>query len=228
LKIGVLGSSGGSAFGAFHDIVTDASPAAHTFVVATDRPCGLEQVCEERGIPFVRVEGADNETVSRAAAKFFATQGGADIVILYFLRLATAALYERFPTFNIHPSLLPAFPGFEPVARALEAGVKFFGATLHQVDASVDSGPIVAQVVMPVPPSATSASLEKHSFLHKVYCALLLVDLIERDALAIEDGQARLTGDDAGTDRSNPALRDGPLLERFRALQRRENAEIVP
>ena len=214
MKIGVLGSSGGGAFAAFHDIVTAAEPNRHTFVAVSDRPCGFEDVCCARAIPLLRADGDDNDTVSRAAAEFIAVAGPPDVVLLYFLRLVTEAIYDRFATFNIHPSLLPAFSGFEPVARAHAAGVSTFGATLHQVDGGIDSGPIIAQIVTPVTPGMTVAEMEKCSYLHKVYCALLLVDLVERGVLTAGDG-------------SSPSLGEGPLLDAFRDLQRAEGVEVV-
>lgn len=227
MNIAVLGSSGGSAFAAFHDILTDAFPGRYTFAAATDRACGLEHVCESRAIPLQRIDGVDNDSISRGAVQFLASVAEPDIILLYFLRLATPALYKRFPTFNIHPSLLPSFPGFRALEQTLDRGVRFFGATLHQVDGSVDAGPIVAQVVMPVSPGSTLEYLEKCSYLQKVYCALLLVDLIEQGALDLTDGVARLTGEHGSTDRSNPALRRGPLLERFLDLQVRERTQVI-
>jgi phosphoribosylglycinamide formyltransferase 1 len=227
VKIGALGSAGGSSFAAFHDILAEAFPGKHTFVAVTDRSCGFEDVCRERDIPFQRVESRDRETMSREAADFLASAGAPDIVVLYFLRLVGPSVYDRFPTFNIHPSLLPAFPGFHATTRTLEAGVRFFGATVHQVDATVDSGTIVAQVAMPLDPATTPELMETLSYLQKVYCALLLVDLVERRSLTFADGRARVTGDVEIADRSNPAL-SGPLLEGFRALQRREGVAVIP
>lgn len=224
MKIGVLGSSGGSAFAAFHDIVAAASPGRHTFVAVSDRAGGFEQVCRERGIPLLRSESGDNDAISGEAAAFLAADGDPDIVLLYFLRLVTEALYERFATFNIHPSLLPEFPGFRPLEQALAAGASRFGATLHQVDASVDGGPVVAQIGMPLAAEMTIEDLEKRSYLQKVYCALLLVDLIERGALRIDGPDVHLVE----SRRGNPALENGALLEGFRELQRVERIEVVP
>jgi len=227
MKIGILGSSGGSAFSAFHDLLTNVYPQKHSFVVVTDRTCGLETVCDDRKIPHIRTEGHDNAMISDTAFEYLNSHGGVDIIILYFLRLVTPVVYMRYPTFNIHPSLLPAFAGFHPVQRAFEAGVKFLGSTLHQVDASVDNGPIISQMVMPVSPLDTWETLEKNSYLQKVYLALLLVDLIERETLHIADGRAILSKKYPFSDRSCPALSDGPLLKRFYDLQRQEGAEVI-
>lgn len=207
MKIAVLGSSGGSAFGAFHDVLRAARPREDTFVVAVDRECGLQTIAAVREVECVQIEGSKSD-VSTAAAEAFAVGGPPDVVLLFYDRLVTPALYDRFPTFNVHPSLLPAFPGFHALERAIDANVRFFGATLHRVDESVDLGAIVAQVVEPLPPGATLPVLEHRSFLHKVCCALALVDSIPEPAMQILDGSPVWT---------NPGLA-GPLAEAMSTL----------
>jgi phosphoribosylglycinamide formyltransferase-1 len=223
-----MGSSGGSAFAAFHDIITAAYPGRHHFAAVSDRASGFEDVCEERGIPLLRARGADNDAISKEAAGFLASELAPDLVVLYLLRLVTEAIYNRFATFNIHPSILPAYRGFDSLARAHADGARFFGTTLHQVDGGIDTGPIVAQMVAPATSSMAREEMEMMSYLQKVYCALLLVDLAECGTLVIEGARARLSGDYVATDRSNPALSEGPLLDGFRELQRATNAEVVP
>lgn len=228
MKIGIIASSNGGAFKTFHDLLTAAFPRKYSFMAITDRPCGFEYLCDERNIPRQRVNGRNNSAISKKAADFFSAQGGVDIIILYFLRLVTPIIFRQYPTFNIHPSLLPAFSGFNPVNRAFETGVKFFGASLHQVDGSVDNGPLIAQMAMPVAPTDTLVKLEKYSYLHKVYLALLLVDLIEQNVLRIrKDGTAALGKKYLFNDRSCPALSNEVLLKHFYVLQRREGAEVI-
>lgn len=228
MKIGILGSSGGGAFATFYDLLADTFPDRHCFLAATDRPCGFETVCDDRKIERIRITEQDNDAVSNCAFEYFASRGDVDIVILYFLRLVTPVVYKRYPTFNIHPSLLPAFTGFNPVKRAFEAGVKFIGASLHQVDDTVDNGPLLAQMAMPISPSDTLARLEKYSYLHKVYLALLLVEMIENNTLCINDSKrAILMKGHPLNDRSCPALAGGPLLENFYLLQEREGAAVI-
>ncbi|MFZ9323159.1 MAG: phosphoribosylglycinamide formyltransferase, partial [Hylemonella sp.] len=78
-----------------------------------------------------------------------------------FMRILTPGFVEHFNgrLLNIHPSLLPAFPGLHTHRRAIEAGCKFAGATVHQVTAELDHGPILAQAVVPVLPHDTEESL---------------------------------------------------------------------
>ena len=83
------------------------------------------------------------------------------VVLAGFMRILTPAFVARYAgrLLNIHPSLLPAFPGLHTHQRALEAGCKFAGATVHQVTAALDHGPILAQAVVPVLPGDDADSL---------------------------------------------------------------------
>jgi phosphoribosylglycinamide formyltransferase-1 len=97
-----------------------------------------------------------------------------DLVLLAgFMRIFTAAFIERFPRriLNIHPSLLPAFPGLHTHRRALEAGVKVHGATVHVVTPALDDGPIVIQGAVPVLEEDTEDSLAERvlEVEHRIY-----------------------------------------------------------
>jgi phosphoribosylglycinamide formyltransferase 1 len=97
-----------------------------------------------------------------------------DLVCLAgFMRLLTAAFIQEFPQriLNIHPSLLPAFPGLNAQAQALSHGVKVTGCTVHFVDEDLDSGPIVAQAAVPILNDDTAESLSERILQeeHRVY-----------------------------------------------------------
>jgi phosphoribosylglycinamide formyltransferase 1 len=83
------------------------------------------------------------------------------VVLAGFMRILTPGFVARYPgrLLNIHPSLLPAFPGLHTHQRALEAGCRFAGATVHQVTSELDHGPILAQAVVPVVPGDTPQTL---------------------------------------------------------------------
>ena len=83
------------------------------------------------------------------------------VVLAGFMRILTPGFVERYRgrLLNIHPSLLPAFPGLHTHQRALEAGCRFAGATVHQVTAELDYGPILEQAVVPILPGDTAATL---------------------------------------------------------------------
>lgn len=99
---------------------------------------------------------------------------GADLVVLAgYMQLLSAAFVARFRNrvVNIHPALLPAFPGLDAIGQALDAGVETTGVTVHFVDEGIDTGPSIVQREVPVPPDRDRARLEKaiHAVEHELY-----------------------------------------------------------
>ncbi len=121
-----------------------------------------------------------------------------DLVALAgFMRILTEEFVLRYQgrLLNIHPSLLPAFPGLDTHARALAAGVKLHGATVHFVTAALDHGPIVIQAAVPVLPHDDEASLAARVLAeeHRIYPQAVRWFLEER--LVIDNGVVRVKGD---------------------------------
>ncbi|MBA2577896.1 MAG: phosphoribosylglycinamide formyltransferase [Euzebyaceae bacterium] len=132
-------------------------------VVVSDRSgaAGLERA-RRAGIEAVAVEPAGYaDRASWEGALVSAVAAGApDLVVLAgFLRILSRRFVDRWPVLNVHPSLLPAFPGAHAVDDALAYGVKVTGATVHFVDEQVDHGPIVAQRVVEVRPGDDAGTL---------------------------------------------------------------------
>src|SRR6202167_3733046 len=105
---------------------------------------------EQRGVPtavFVRADYADRAARDRALGDWLLERGVRLVVLAGYMELLGEAFLGRFPgaTINVHPSLLPAFPGLGAIEQALAYGVKVFGVTVHFVDAGVDSGPVISQ-----------------------------------------------------------------------------------
>ncbi len=105
---------------------------------------------EERGVPtavFCRADYADREARDRAMADWLTKLSAQLVVLAGYMELVSEHFLRRFPgaVINVHPSLLPAFPGLKAIEQALEYGVKVFGVTVHFVDAGVDSGPVILQ-----------------------------------------------------------------------------------
>ena len=99
---------------------------------------------------------------------------GADLVVLAgYMQLLSEAFVGRFRyrVVNVHPALLPSFPGLDAIGQALEAGVEVTGVTVHFVDEGVDTGPVLAQREVPVPAGCDRAALEKlvHAAEHELY-----------------------------------------------------------
>lgn len=228
LRIGIVGSSGGSVFAEVRRILETSGGNSYQYVIVTDRSCGLERICLQYNISHRRIEQGNNADFSCMARRFFAEQGGVDFVLLFFLRLVTEELFEAYPTFNIHPSLLPAFRGFHPLKKALKERVRFLGATLHLVTADADAGPIVAQTVMPIRMGETQERLEKYSFIQKVYLSLLLIELIERSMLRLDERNRDIyVANLPFTDRCNPALQRQEWVECVLRLQEKEGVEVI-
>lgn len=116
-----------------------------------------------------------------------------------FMRVLTPEFVGRYRdrVLNIHPSLLPAFPGLDTHARALAAGVKVHGCTVHFVTGELDSGPIVAQAAVPVRPSDGAEELAARVLAQEHVIYPRAVRWFLEDRLVIENGVVRVKGDDA-------------------------------
>ncbi len=164
-RIGVLLSGRGSNFEALADsIATRRIPDAEIALVISNREGapGLAKAIE-RGIParVVPSKGMEREAYDRVVVGAL-DDARVDLVCLAgFMRLLSPYFVAAFRgrILNIHPSLLPAFPGLEAQRQALEYGVKFSGCTVHFVDELLDAGPIVAQAIVPVEPGDTNETL---------------------------------------------------------------------
>jgi phosphoribosylglycinamide formyltransferase 1 len=153
LKVGVLISGRGSNLQALIDAAADPAYPAEIALVISNRPeaQGL-QYAAQAGIPHQVIAERDRG-VFAAAADTALRQYRVELVALAgFMRLLDAGFVEawRDRMVNIHPSLLPAFPGLHPQRQALAAGVRFSGCTVHFVRPEMDTGPIIAQAVVPV------------------------------------------------------------------------------
>jgi phosphoribosylglycinamide formyltransferase-1 len=154
-RLGILISGRGSNFEAIADEVAAGTIPAEIAVVISNRPeaPGLE-AARRRGLHAVSIpsKGLDREVYDRMLIEELC-RNSVDLVCLAgFMRLLSAAFIRRFATriLNIHPSLLPAFPGLDAQHQALEHGVKLTGCTVHFVDEDLDAGPIVLQSAVPV------------------------------------------------------------------------------
>ena len=180
LRLAVLVSGGGTNLQAILDAIAEGSLDARVTLVLSNRAdaFALERA-RRAGVPtrvvahksFASREEFDGTVVEAVRAS------GADWVVLAgFMRIVTAVLLDAFQhrVLNVHPALLPAFPGAHAQAQALAYGVKFTGCTVHFVDAGMDTGPIIAQAVVPVGADDTVESLssrllaEEHRLLPEV------------------------------------------------------------
>ena len=178
-RLGVLGSGKGSNFVALADALAAGKIPAEVAIVLSDvEGAGILSHARERKLPaqFIPPGKFRNKLDEEAERAFVAALLAAkvDLIVLAgFMRVLKGDFLRAFEgrIVNIHPSLLPSFPGLEAWKQALDQGVKVAGCTVHFVDAGVDSGAIIGQQAVPVLDNDTAASLHQriHMAEHELY-----------------------------------------------------------
>ena len=176
-RIGVLLSGRGSNFDALAEsVVSGRIPNAEIAIVISNRDGapGIQRA-EARGIKtrVIPSKSLEREIYDRQVAAVL-NEAKVDLICLAgYMRLLSPFFVAEFPNriLNIHPSLLPSFPGLESQRQALEYGVKFAGCTVHFVDENLDAGPIVLQAAVPVMDQDTEATLSEKILKeeHRIY-----------------------------------------------------------
>src|SRR5579859_2371570 len=191
-RIGVLLSGRGSNFEALADSVTSGRiPNAEIAIVLGNREGapGLDRA-KARGIPARAIpsKGLEREAYDRQVVAVLHEHKVELVCLAGYMRLLSPFFVASFPNriLNIHPSLLPSFPGLESQRQALEYGVKFAGCTVHFVDENLDAGPIILQSVVPVADSDTEESLSAKILQeeHKIYSEAVRIVLEGRYKIA--------------------------------------------
>jgi len=199
LRVGVLASGEGTNLQALLDTVH--GHEATVVGVATDKPgaraldraagAGVETAVFELAVH------PDRATRDTAIADWLAERSAQLVVLAGYMALLTSPFLQRFPgaVLNVHPSLLPAFPGVRAIEQAIEYGVKVFGVTVHFVedDGGVDTGPVLLQSSIDLPTATDPAAV--HELLRQLEHALLpeAVRLIARGAVTRDPGNGRRT-----------------------------------
>jgi phosphoribosylglycinamide formyltransferase-1 len=181
-RLGILLSGRGSNFEAIADHVAAGDLDAEIAVVISNRPDapGLE-AARRRGLPAVAIpsKGLDREVYDRMAIEELRGRGVELVCLAGFMRLLSATFVRAFPNriLNIHPSLLPSFPGLDAQHQALEHGVRVSGCTMHFVDEYLDAGPILAQAPVPVLDTDTVETLAARILKeeHRIYSEALRI-----------------------------------------------------
>lgn len=165
LKLGVLASGSGSNFGAIAQAIHDQKLNAQIQVLIYNNP-GIKAVerAAQWGIPSILLNHRDyaqREDLDAQIAQTLKDHQVERVVMAGWMRRVTPVLIDAFPNqmINIHPSLLPSFPGIRAVEQAIAAGVKIAGCTVHFVTEAVDSGQIIIQAAVPVLPEDTAETL---------------------------------------------------------------------
>jgi phosphoribosylglycinamide formyltransferase-1 len=196
MKVGVLASGTGTNLQALLDGV-HGRDGIEIVAVASDKPGApaLERA-RAAGVAaavFAGADYADRSARDAALAGWLASQGVELVVLAGYMQLLSSEFLGRFPAgvINVHPALLPAFPGLEAVQQALDYGVKVFGVTVHFVDDGVDTGPVILQRAIELPDArdADAVLAELHPIEHELLPEA--VRLIARGAVTVDPDNPR-------------------------------------
>lgn len=182
IRLGILLSGRGSNFDAIARHIDEGRLAAEVAIVISNRPqAGGLEIAENRGLPAkcIPSRGLDRESYDRLLLEEL-SQWNVDLICLAgYMRLLSASFIRAYPMriLNIHPSLLPAFPGLDAQHQAVAHGVKYSGCTVHFVDEHLDSGPIIRQAVVPVEDEDTAETLSARILQeeHRIYAEAISI-----------------------------------------------------
>lgn len=177
VNLGILASGRGSNLQAIIDAIAAKTLNAEIKILVVDAPSAYAiERAKKHGIPYLYINPKDFSSKDEFFRKIADTlkSKSVDLVILAgFMAIVRKPLLDAFPmrVINIHPALLPAFPGLHGQRQALDYGVKVSGCTVHFVDEGMDTGPIIIQAVVPQLSDDTEESLSERilSFEHKIY-----------------------------------------------------------
>jgi phosphoribosylglycinamide formyltransferase 1 len=193
LPIGVLASGTGTNLQAILDAIAHGQLDACVRIVISNNPEAKALLVAERaGVPSaVLSHKAFEDRGSFDAALVQALQQARVgwVVLAGFMRLLGPVLLNAFPlrVINIHPALLPAFPGVDAQAQALAYGVRMSGCTVHFVDEGADSGPVIAQSAVPVLPDDTRETLSARIGLHEHRLLVAVLSWIAQGRVSVVD-----------------------------------------
>ncbi|HEX8435415.1 phosphoribosylglycinamide formyltransferase [Archangium sp.] len=198
-KLGVLVSGSGSNLQALLDACAQPGFPAEVAVVVSNVPTAFAlERARKAGVPAVVLEHkafGSRADFEKALVDTLVSAGVEWVCLAGFMRLLGADFLGRFAgkVLNIHPALLPAFPGLHAQRQALERGVKVAGCTVHFVDPGMDTGPIIAQAVVPVLPGDDEAALSARILKEEHRLYPLVVKLVATGAVQLEGGRVVTT-----------------------------------
>lgn len=202
LRIAVFASGSGTNFQAIVNAVQEGRLDARIELLVCDRPqAEVVERAQIAGVPahtFKPKDYASREAYEQEILALLQEKEVELVVLAGYMRIITSVLVDTYwgRMINIHPSLLPSFPGLHAVRQALEHGVKITGVTVHLVDGGLDSGPILAQRAVNVEPDDTEQSLSDkiHPIEHALYPQVIqaiaegLIDLKQAAQPKTKDG----------------------------------------
>ena len=179
-KIAVFASGSGSNFQAIQEAILRGELDAQIEIVVTDKPDAfVVKRAEQFNIPvfsFVAKNYESKVRYEQEIVELLHSKGVEWIILAGYMRLIGETLLQEYPNriVNIHPSLLPSFPGKDAIGQAMAHGVKITGVTVHLVDAGMDTGPILSQAAVEVVEDDRAATEERiHAIEHELYTTTL-------------------------------------------------------
>jgi phosphoribosylglycinamide formyltransferase-1 len=195
MRVGVLASGAGTNLQAILDRVHGRG-GVEVVAVGSDQPdaAALERAARA-GVEtaVLTATGQDRAARDAAMADWLEARGVELVVLAGYMALLDPGFLHRFPqrVINVHPALLPAFPGLHAIEQALDYGVRVFGVTVHFVDEGVDTGPVIAQRAVELPEATDPAAVQEalRPLEHDLLCES--VELIARAAVSLDPEQPR-------------------------------------
>ena len=208
----VLVSGRGSNLRAICAAIDEGACAANIVAVISDRKrAAALEFAEARGIAtrVVSLRKGDDRNLWNDCLAAEVAAFEPDLVVLAgFMRVLGSPLLDRFPgrIINVHPALLPSFPGHNGPQDALDGGVRVSGCTVHVVDSGVDTGPIIAQAAVPVLPDDTADTLHARIQVQEHRLLPRVIHQIAIGAIALDPLRVRTTAGDASRSLTVPDL----------------------
>ncbi|HEY4088091.1 MAG TPA: phosphoribosylglycinamide formyltransferase [Bryobacteraceae bacterium] len=201
MRLGILISGRGSNFEAIANSIARRKLEAEIAIVISNRAdAGGLEIARDRGIPMRVIEsrGMERETYDKLVIDELRTHEVELVCLAGFMRLLSSSFIQAFPNrvLNIHPSLLPSFPGLDAQRQALEHGVKITGCTVHVVDEFLDSGPILIQSAVPVLDTDTVESLSARVLAQEHVIYSKAIQLLVDDRVTLEGRRALIREDE--------------------------------
>jgi phosphoribosylglycinamide formyltransferase-1 len=201
IRIAVFASGSGSNFQAIVDAIKVGKLDARIELLVCDKPnAKVVTRAEEAGVPvfaFRPKEYTSREEYESEILDMLTDQKIDLIVLAGYMRMITDKLVKPFygKMINVHPSLLPSFPGIDAIGQALEHGVKVTGVTVHFVDGGMDTGPIIAQEAVSIEENDSESTLAPriHQAEHDLYPRM--IQMISEGRVKLEGRKAVVTGD---------------------------------
>jgi phosphoribosylglycinamide formyltransferase-1 len=198
LRIGILASGRGSNFQSIIDEIEAKRLNARVVLLITDNPSSYSvERAKKHNIEYLVMEPKDSasrDDFYRKIAEELGKRGAALVVLAGFMRIVGKPLIEAFPCriMNVHPALLPSFPGLHGQKQAVEYGVKLSGCTVHFVDEGMDTGPVIIQAAVPVYHDDTEESLSQRilKMEHRIYPEA--IRLFSEGRLEVEGRKVRI------------------------------------